>query len=116
VNPPDEPRSVQKLHRLVFAAVSPIRCDREAAHHAVHALDLAPCCSGRAGLGLFAYGSLDERPTLEGIGIGLAASTAVLLGLDLTAEGRGDAYLTRLRGFQPTVTTSGLYLGYTTVF
>lgn len=69
-----------------------------------------------AGLGLLAYGSLDDRPTLEGIGIGLAASTAVLLGMDLTAEGRGGAYQTRLRGFQPTVTTSGLYLGYTTVF
>jgi hypothetical protein len=60
-----------------------------------------------AGLGLFSYGKLTHRKGFEGVGVGLAASTSVLLGLDVMAAERGSRYLSALNAFEPVVTSTG---------
>lgn len=59
------------------------------------------------GLGLFSWGALDEKRTLQGVGLGLAAQSAVMLTLDLFAAARADTYLDDLHAFQPSAAAQG---------
>jgi hypothetical protein len=61
-----------------------------------------------AGLGLFTYGKLSRRKAFEGVGVGLAASTSVLFGLEVMAADRGSRYLSALNAFEPVVTSDGV--------
>jgi len=64
-----------------------------------------------AGAGLGTYGALAKKDTLEGVGIGLAAQSAVMLTLDLFASARAERYRDDLARFHPT-TSSASPLGF----
>ena len=54
-----------------------------------------------AGLGLVAYGEAARQPLATGIGAGLAAQSALMLGLDYLVDRRAQCYAAALSGFNP---------------
>jgi len=60
------------------------------------------------GLGLFTYGALEKKRSVEGVGIGLAAQSAVMLTLDLFAAARADRYRDDLSTFGRSSAAQGL--------
>lgn len=68
------------------------------------------------GAGLITYGTLEKKRTFTGVGIGLAAEAALLLGLDYFAERRTHDYLDKLNAFSPGTAgaplSQGFSLGY----
>jgi hypothetical protein len=53
------------------------------------------------GAGFITYGTIKDKRTFTGVGIGLASEAALLLTLDFFAERRTHRYLDQLHAFEP---------------
>lgn len=79
-------------------------------------LEVVEIAAVATGIGLVTAGELNQKPTMTGVGAGLAVQGAALLGLDFLAERRGQRYLQAIVDFQPSVARDGFGLTVRGVF